>query len=163
MKVKDLLESKKQQIEPIKWPTNLAWRVKLKRYRNAEIFAEVRRDKCFAIPFRNWVGTYYSLLGKDISKIKYLPTEIIEIPDTALVADMSLADDVFDAPNKNLRDQAIDNYTKTIISYHEFKNNPYIFKNPEIMIDPAQVAQTSLKLTVTDILDKDHYPLLGVK
>lgn len=158
----EIIEARQPVIQPIEWPTNMAWRVKLKRYRNVEVFADVRRGKLFAIPFRNWVGTYYSLLGKDIKRLRFMPTQIVEVPDNALVGNMSDADDILHLKDGPTRDALISLYDDTLVSYARFKRNPTMFNSPEIMIESSMVKVLPLRLVVTDEFDGDE-PLLGVK
>lgn len=66
--------------QPVEWPTNLAWRLPLKRFKNVEPLTDIRRGKLFAMPFKNWVGTYWNLLGKDVKKLRYMQTQVVEIP-----------------------------------------------------------------------------------
>jgi hypothetical protein len=155
---------KEPVIQAVEWPTNMAWRVKLKRYRNVDVFDDNRRGKLFAIPFRNWTGTYYSLLGKDIKRLPYMPTEIIEIPDSAMVGDMSDADDIMHMKAGPTKDALIDLYPDTLVSYARFKRNPKMFGRPEIMVEPSMVKVLPLRLAITDeIGDGDEPYLLGVK
>lgn len=160
MRYQELFETSKPNV--VEWPTNMAWRINLKRYQKVDVFADVRRGKLFAIPFRNWVGTYYSLMGKDIGKLRFMQTQVIEIPDNALVGDMADADDILNMGDGSTRDALIDLYTDTLVSYARFKRDPWMFKNPEIMIDPSMVKTLPLRPVVTAEIERDE-PLLGVK
>jgi hypothetical protein len=123
----------------VRWPTNLAWRIKFKRFKNDDLFLDVRRNKAFAMPFQNWQSTFVSLTGKDLYKVKYMPTEVIFVTDGALVGDMSLINQA--QQNKKNRPQILIQYENSLVKYEDFVQNPKMFKMPEILVDlPMQIA-----------------------
>lgn len=159
------------QDAPIAWPTNLAWRLKLKRFANVEAIVDIRKDVVFALPFKNWVGTYWQLLGKDVDKLKHMPTQIVEVPNDALVADM----DTFDSAMFLMHghkgqvtpdaQKVLKHYQDSAVTYRKFVEDPYMFSRPEILIPRSRFKTTNLKLVVTEQPDEDepNAPLLGVK
>lgn len=166
----NLVEDKAKK--PVDWPTNLAWRIQLKRFKNVEVLSDLRKGKLFAMPFKNWVGTYWNLLGKDVKKIPYMPTQVLEISDSTMVADMELIDNVFyfnGGSGKAMTDAGrlhLEKYEATAVSYADFKRDPYIFSRPEILIEPNEVKFLQMKVVTTAELDPDEAiptPLLGIK
>lgn len=135
----------KAEPQPVAWPTNLAWRIRFKKFSGLEYFRDFRRNKAFAMPFRNWERTFYKLTLKDTPKLKFMPTEVIEVSDDAMVGEMDLIDYALRFIKKNdpvgaLRRQAepyIAKYEREMVPYSEFKRSPDMFIKPEIMVERA--------------------------
>jgi hypothetical protein len=167
---KHKMEAAVKNIPGIKTLGNLGWRIKLQRFKDIDYMVEERKGKIFAMPFINWRGTYYHLLGKDIKKIPYMPTEIVEIPDDALVADMDIIDTVFTLRMSNNgkitpeNQKVLDSYMESAVPYSEFKENPYMFSKPEIMLDRSNFKKVAghVVLTTESDPDEDFTPLLGI-
>lgn len=148
---------------PMTWPTQLAWRIRLTRYRTAEYFLDLRRDKAFAMPFRNWEVIFHKLTLKEPSKIKYMPTEVIVVPPDAMVADMKYIDHAYmfllkDDPvplAERRREPMLDRYVKTMIPYTVFVQDPYVFKQPEIMIERARMQILPFRVVTINVPDGD--------
>lgn len=162
----------REALEPVEWPTNLSWRVQMSRFKNVDALCDIRRGKLFALPFKNWLGTYWNLLGKDVTKIRYMQTQVVEIPDSAMVADMAMIDAVFffnggsGKPMTKDGSDALDEYISKSVSYGEFKHDPYIFSRPEILIEPTSARFLPMKVYPTSVMDPDEAlptPILGIR
>lgn len=160
MKIVELIE----EIEPVEWPTDLAWRVKLARYKNIEYFTDFRKNKAFAMPFRNWEKTFYKLTLKDTKKIKYMDTEVVKVSQDTMVADMKYIDMALNHIIKNdptgsmrrAADPFLQEYEKTMLPYSEFVKNPYVFEKPEILLDRSSMIVLPYKVvTVWDKTNKE--------
>jgi hypothetical protein len=157
----------KPSIEPVDWPTNLGWRIQFRRYVDVDPLHDIRRDKLFAMPFRNWLPTYWALTGKDAKKLRYMPIQVIEIPDDALVADMETIDTVFFLKGRKseLCDEArsaLGRYVDGAVAYSVFKEDPWMFSKPEILIDRSQVRVVDARVALTGLSDPDEVPEFGV-
>lgn len=158
-------------VAPVDWPTNLGWRIQLNRYAHVPSLTKLRENKVFALPFRNWVSTYWHLLGKDVKKLKFMPTKVVVIPDDALVADMAVIDTLFFLRGKSTElppaaKAALEHYEASAISYAEFKKDPYVFSQPEILIEREALRFVPGKIVPTAVMDPDEAmptPLLGIK
>ncbi len=147
MRFDEISEAKNRAPRPVEWPTNLAWRIRFRRFNDLEHFTEQRRKSAFAMPFRNWETTYWKLTGKETMKIAFMPTEVIEVPPDAMVADMSHIDRALRFAIKNdpvgsMRRQAdthIRSYEDTMVPYSEFVHSPFMFEKPEILVDRASM------------------------
>jgi hypothetical protein len=155
MKMFELFENRNPPPQAVPWPTNLAWRINLTRYKNEEYFLDFRRGKAFAMPFRNWEMTFYKLTLKDVMKIKYMDTQVIQVPDDALVADMAHIDRAMgfiikNDPTGSMKRGAqphLDRYQDTMVSYSRFKSDPYVFEKPEIMVERKSMRLMPYKVT----------------
>lgn len=177
MKISELLnEKKKSDIHPIEnCPDNLSWKLNLSRYKNLDPLLDVRRNKIYSMPFKNWSGTFYSLTLKDLTKIKFMPTEVLSISSNSLVGDMELInqahnirignlwDDNYEENQEKLR-KILKQYEDSMVPMYRFVGNPKMFRYPEILSEPSQVTKTPYRVTTTDIVDhhESYYPVLGI-
>jgi hypothetical protein len=146
---------------PAPWPSNLAWRIRLKRYCDAEYFLDFRRDKAFAMPFRNWESIFHKLTLKAPAKIKFMPTEVIIVPPDAMVGDMKYIDAAYMFIIKNdpsrvsqrRREPMLDRYVQTMIPYTKFMEDPTVFEHPEIMIDRSSMQVLPFRVAAVTVPD----------
>lgn len=171
-----VVENARGEIIPVEWPTNLAWRVEFKRFSDLHPLSDHRKGKVFAMPFRNWTRTYHKLTLKDYSKVKNMPTQVVEVPDDALVGDMRLIDnalrmlvknDPTGAAERRAIEYVRDAYEKSLVPYSEFVKNPSMFERPEILIPREQLKVLPYKVTImpdeVGDLNMDSGYILGIK
>ena len=63
------LGAKASQTQSVTWPTNLAWKINFKQFKDLDPLLPFRKNKIYLMPFENWQGTYYSLTNKDFKKV----------------------------------------------------------------------------------------------
>jgi hypothetical protein len=158
----------KKPISPVEWPSNLAWRIEFRQYRNLPPILDIRKGKIFAMPFRNWEGTYYKLTLKEPSKVKFMNTSVVEVPDDALVSDMrtiDLALKYYQSKNdptgsmKREGEKVAKWYLNKMVSYREFVKDPGMFQYPEILLDRGTVKFLPYKVTIADYVQGKDYQL----
>lgn len=150
-----------QQVSVPEWPTNLAWKIQLKRFSNMDPLMDVRKDKVYLMPFVNWESTYYSLTNKDLHKVKFMPTQIYQVQPDALVGDMYLINQAHRTQDPTVRDHLLQQYKDSIVSYQQFLHNPLMFQMPEILATPTQIQLKPGK--ITSLWDKNDQILkLGI-
>jgi ribulose bisphosphate carboxylase small subunit len=130
----------------VEWPTQLAWTIQFKRFKDLEPLLDVRANKIYLMPFENWERTYYSLTNKDLHKVKFMPTRVYRVDPSALVGDMAIINRAMRAQNDNDKQQALDDYQNSLVTYEEFAKNPSMFRMPEILATADQIHDQNQKI-----------------
>lgn len=170
MKINELFED--TSINSVPWPTDLSWRLVLQRYKNLDPLLDVRRNKIFSMPFKNWANTYYSLTLKDYKKIPHMQTQVLRIPNDSIVGDMKHINAAFMSLRSGDSERFkkhLDEYETTMCTYAEFVKNPKMFYDPEILSEKGSVEFLPYKVVLTGRIDEfmknlgRFDPELGVK
>lgn len=130
----------------------LAWRIRFRRFKDLSPLMPERENKIYLMPTdHSALRTFGNLTGKDDEKITKMPTEVYLVSGDAMVGDMSVINDIFNAmsyqmntKNPELKkqyqtkiDQLKKLYLNTRVPYSQYK--PGMFKYPEILADPSQI------------------------
>jgi hypothetical protein len=133
------LEAKASQTQPVSWPTNLAWKINFKQFKDLDPLLPFRKNKIYLMPFENWQGTYYSLTNKDFKKVNFMPTQVFEISPDVMVGDMQLINRAHEATQPQAQAEILKKYMDSRVPYKDFVNNPEQFEFPELLAEPHQI------------------------
>lgn len=164
MRYHDILTEKKKSIIPVEWPTDLAWKIQFTKYKDVPPIIDMRANKLFAMPFRNWSNTFTVLTGKDTTKVKFMDTRVLRVPHSAIVADMKLFDKALDqgAEYSEAGRKMLEEYERTSVSYADFVNKPTMFINPEILIPVSDIEFLPFKVTIEQYVKGGEGYRLGI-
>ena len=123
--------------------SRLVWRVKFSRFKDDDPLLPFRAGKVFSLPFVNWVATFISLTGKDPYKVRFMPTEVLQVSDDAVVGDMKWINRAVRSPEE--KEDSLAKWQSTLAKWSDFLKEPDMFKMPEVLMSrPAKVAPYKL-------------------